>query len=346
MIITTFFVSLACGSESGPGDGQSSDSKDVVISPDKLSGDSDSPDGTQNQDSDAAAPDSKGDVPASDMPSDSVDVSGDVWGDVTADVAKDVALDVNPPTDMPDTPDTAQDALADVPDPNQNLWLVSIDNGTHTLQRIDVSTGASTDLCVLDSTALYPSLTFSRSNRLFASRGGNSLDEINPCTCEVTEIGSYNGWSGVYGITSDQGFQLYGVATGQDASITINTSSGEGTLLGYLGVTYTSSGATWSDANNKLFAINSFNDTLCEIDPSTGISTELANLSLSFGTVGIELHPTNNTIYACTDDAHLRTINPITGEVTVIGDMNQTGSCSNLAAPWYDIPCINPGNVP
>jgi hypothetical protein len=65
---------------------------------------------------------------------------------------------------------------------------------------------------------------------------------------------------------------------------------------------------------------------------------------LPFFTVGIEMHPSNGIIYACTDYAMLLAVDPVTGLVTEIGQMDQALSCTNLAAPWLPIPCLDDWN--
>ena len=109
-----------------------------------------------------------------------------------------------------------------------------------------------------------------------------------------------------------------------------------------MGVNFTTSGATWSDTLNGLYAINGSNNGLYTIDPVTGVATFLVTLSMNFGTVGIELLPANGVIYACSSEANLLSIDPNTGIVTNIGPMNQSGACSNLAAPWKAVPCVEP----
>ena len=273
----------------------------------------------------------------------------------------DVTEDATPPSDVTDTmgvdgvPDAASppDALdtsagpgedANSPDaevsPPAPLFLLSINNATHTLEKIDVETGAGTDVCQLNTLTGYPSLTFSRDNVLFASRGGTALDVIDPCTCQITPVASYGGYSGVNGITSDQGLNLFGVASTQDEFITISTSVGLAQSVGPLGVNFGSAGATWSEDEQTVYAINASTDSLYEIDPGTGAASVIAPLSLPFGTVGIEIHPGNGVLYACSSDAVLLEIDTLTGEVSPIGHTGQEGNCTNLAAPWKVVPCL------
>lgn len=253
-----------------------------------------------------------------------------------------LAEDTLEPEDTPeqDTEVVEEPDVPEVVEPPPPLWLLSIDNGTHMLQKVDVLTGATTDLCKLTTTFSYPSLTFNRNNVLYASRSGTFLDTIDPCTCEVEPVGTYGGFGGVNGITSDQTVNLFGVASNEDELISILGTKGIASTVGALGVNFGTGGAAWSDTLGALYAINGNDDSLYTVDTMTGVATLVTPLSKSFGTVGIELHPANDVIYACTSDAVLRSIDPVTGTVTEIGPMDQKSSCTNLAAPWKPIPCL------
>lgn len=247
-------------------------------------------------------------------------------------------VDVLPPE--PDLPETDADEPDGPPPAPTDLYLLSVDNSSHTLQKVDVATGATTDVCQLNTTQTYPSLTFSRFNGLYGSRDGKQLDQIDPCTCTISPIGSYAAYSGMYGITADQADNLFGIATVQDWLVSISTDNGVGTGLGSLGLDFTTSGGTWSDADDTLFAINGGTNGLYTVDPILGTATLLSSLNYEFGTVGIELHPGNGVIYACSSAGHLLSVDP-NGQVTNIGDMGQGGSCTNLAAPWLQVPCLD-----
>lgn len=260
-------------------------------------------------------------------------------------------LDVSePPIDVPQAevgPADTPEPEPDLPEPPQGpLWLLTIDNSGNDLLKVDVDTGATAFVCSINNSVSYPSLTFSRFNTLYASRGGTALDEIDPCTCAVTQIGPYVGYGGVNGITSDQGPGLFGVSSNQDELIQILTDTGLGVSVGALGVDFGTGGATWSDALGALYAINGTTDSLYEVNPSSGVATSIAGLDYDFGTVGIELHPANGVIYACSSAADLLRIDPAGGGVVNIGDMGLGGSCTNLAAPYLSIPCLESIVIP
>ncbi len=288
--------------------------------------------------SDGSEPDASVDVEELDAGEGDWDV--ETVGVVDAVLLVDAAEDVVDTGDATDSGGVA-DVLVDVEEPVAGpLYLLSINNSTHTLEKIDVATGAGTDVCQLSTAYSYPSLTFSRDNVLFASRSGNTLDAIDPCTCQVSTIGPYNGFSGVNGITSDFGLNLFGVSHIQDQLITINTSTGSGTSVGPLGVDFGYTGATWSEDEQLVYAIDASSDALYVIAPDTGEASFVAPLSLPMGTVGIEMHPANGLLYACSDPSHLLQIDLVTGDVTDIGDMGQNTACNNLAAPWKTVECL------
>jgi len=291
-----------------------------------------------------------GDSGGSDSASDAVEFS-DLAADDIPDVpvGADVAVDndgaspaedvdqgdeVSEPLDV-STSDTA------APEPAVPLYLLSVNNAQKRLEKIDVLTGQGTVVCNLPSNTNYPSLTFSRDNVLFASYQGSTLHTIDPCTCAVQVVGPYGGFSGVNGITSDFGVNLFGVSHIQDEFISIDSNTGGGTSIGDLGVNFGYTGATWSDGDEMVYAIDALSDSLFKIDPETGLATYVAPLSLPMGTVGIEMHPDNGVLYACSDPAHLLSIDLVTGEVTDIGDMGQNTACNNLAAPWAPVPCLD-----
>jgi hypothetical protein len=376
ILITATTLMVACSddeSSEAAGPSESMDDSGSVVNPDAQSMDSGEPWDSPSTDTSLEVSDTSALVDAlsdailedtataTDIVGDTTDAGlnpEDAVGDTLADTDA-AAEDTGPP--LADTSDTfdAQEPEVTEPDvtepdvtepdvtepdapppPPADLYLLSVDNSSHTLQKVDVTTGATTDVCQLNTTQTYPSLTFSRFNGLYGSRDGSQLDRIDPCTCTISPIGSYGAYSGIYGITADKSDNLFGVATVQDWLVSISTDNGTGTGLGALGYDFTTSGGTWSDADDTLYAINGGTNGLYTVDPILGTATLLSTLDYNFGTVGIELHPGNDVIYACSSAGHLLSVDP-NGQVTDIGDMGQGGSCTNLAAPWLQVPCLD-----
>ncbi|MGB0588659.1 MAG: hypothetical protein ACPGU1_03170 [Myxococcota bacterium] len=317
------------------------DSTEDGVAEDAMSS-SDVDDAPEDADTASASDTGESDVSASDavVESDVADVAS-VEDAVDGEAIIDGAGGIDASDDASGDAEVIEDVDTGPPLPPKPLYLLSVNNAQKTLEKINVETGEGTDVCQLPPTSNYPSLTFSRDNILFASRQGQYLDAIDPCTCEVSPVGSYNGFTGVNGITSDFGLNLFGVSHVQDVLISINSQSGSGTSIGSLGVNFGYTGATWSDEEQVIYAIDATSDGLYTISPSTGEATFVAPLSLPLGTVGIEMHPANGILYACSDPAHLLAVDLITGEVTDLGDMGQNTACNNLAAPWKEVPCLD-----
>ncbi len=262
-----------------------------------------------------------------------VDAGTDAKPDAEADAEVGTGADAQAGADS--QPDDDAEATA----PVAPLFLLSIDNASRWLQKVDVTTGKTTNLCKLGNTDAYPSLTFRRDNGLMASRKASALDAIDPCTCQITPIGSYGGASSVNGITSDHSQGLFGLSAGLQALIAIDVKTGAAKTVGPLGIELGAHGATWSDGLQALYAINGKDDSLYVVDPKTGKATLKAKLSKPFGMVGMELHPQNGKIYACSDNNVLYEVDQVTGQVTEVGPMAQAGPCTNLAAPWVPFSC-------
>jgi hypothetical protein len=230
------------------------------------------------------------------------------------------------------------------------MYLVSIDHDSSPsrLLKIDLVTGAGTKACDLPpayDAFNYNTSTFTRDGQLFAGNYNQKrIDRIDPCTCQVTPVGP-TGYDSIPGITADQGVGLFGIEITSDLLVALDPASGKGTKVGFLGVDFTNTGATWSDdldgGKGGLYAINRLTNSLYTIDWKTGQAKVLVPLDEEFQYVGIERHPFDQQIYACTNDAVLRHIDPVTGHVSKIGiGMGHPAGCNNLAAPWTVVGCL------
>lgn len=242
------------------------------------------------------------------------------------------------------------DAAGEDP-PAAEPWLVHVGvaGGERHLFQVDIETAVATDLCVLINTAtMQPiptgaaSITFTRDDRLLFTNGtGTNLWEIELPSCLATNLGPI-GVSGVYGISPDEGNDLYGLSAVTNSLIHIDAMTVAASTIGPLGATWGNLGGTWNEAEQQILGINGETDSLYEVDGTTGTATLVQSLPLDYSFVGMEYHPLNGQIYSCTADSHLYRLED-DGSLTDLGHMGTEGSCTNLGAPWSeDIPLPPP----
>jgi hypothetical protein len=303
--------------------------------------------------SDSAAPSNDGAIDAGDVGADMADLR-DVRDDPPEDErdvreepdtgdmdARDVPEDVVDEPDIDAAGDSEPDLAPDMaPDTTSSpVYLVHIQNEDDELWLIDVETLEITVACTFEGDITYVSSTFALNGVFYGSRGGQVLDQIDPCTCETTPIGDM-GYTGVVGITANgaKGWELYGLTYIDDLLIVMDVADGIGIPVGDgLGVDFGFSGTTWSSEIGNLFAINSRDDMLYHVDAQTGLASDPKALNVNFGSVGIEWHPGDSTLYACTSQ-NLYRINPDDGATTFLRELDS--GCTNLAAPWQPVECL------
>ena len=238
-------------------------------------------------------------------------------------------------------------------EPNPNPWLLSVNGSSKSLVKIDVVTGESATVCYFSTDyAGYPSTTFGLNGTLYGWNGlDNTLDIIDPCTCDVTVVGVTQDASGVIydnvpGITADGNKveTLFGLSTDQDKLLELDVATGGADVVGPLGVDFHYSGTTWSVELEGLYAINDYTDKLYVLDTETGAATDVADLDLNFDMVGIEYHIGDQSLYTCTNAnfsalSKVYRVNVETGATTPVADLSYR--CNNLAAPWTPVACID-----
>lgn len=142
------------------------------------------------------------------------------------------------------------------------------------LYTINPSTGESTFLGLIGFGYVVAGLAFDSNNDILygvANLSGNdALIKINTATGADTLIGIISGFENVEGLAFDHNTgTLYGL-DGFQGLITIDTTTGGGTLIGHHGFN-TGGGLAFDPVANKLYSVeNGRRDSLYEIDPLTG----------------------------------------------------------------------------
>ncbi len=156
----------------------------------------------------------------------------------------------------------------------------------------------------------------------FATSFENSeLYSVNFSESTATLIGA-TGFTNVSGLAFQPGTGvLYGVDHASDQLITINTSTGAGTAVGFLGVDVFDVGLAFDGSGNLFMSADGGGESLYSIDPSTGITTEIGTISSS-GVAGLDFSP-SGVLYGLADtpDNNLVVIDPLTGDTTIVGGL-------------------------
>lgn len=206
------------------------------------------------------------------------------------------------------------------------------------LYLIDPTSGATiTDVGPLkDSSALNYGMTgmafdpvsgvlYGSSANQPASTAGR-LVTIDPATGLVTPIGSFNLAAG--GTMTDLAFDpttdtLYGISSNGGANLyTINTATGQPTLVGSSGLSFTNGGGLAIDSTGVIYGTPlSPTDTFGTYDKTTGAYTNIANPTLPNGRGFDALSFDGSTLYGTEAGtaSHLVTIDTTTGAVTDLG---------------------------
>jgi len=234
-------------------------------------------------------------------------------------------------------------------------WILAIDQpggGVHVLLKVSVDegeVGETTVICEdleispeLPADTDFTSLTFNN-EELYASSNGNTLAYVNPCACEVTEIGPF-GFEWVNGITSNEAQNMFGASVTSDVVITIDPMTGVSKVLSQLPGDWGATGLTWSaPIDNLLYGINAADDRLYTFDGDNASPLGSVSMTASFESVGLEFHPGKETLYACGVTKQRKSLFSVdldSGEVTLEAADVFGGNCNNLAAPFGPVECI------
>ncbi len=143
-------------------------------------------------------------------------------------------------------------------------------------------------------------------------------------------IGALGGpFDNVQGLTFDGSGTLYGTDTIQDKLVTIDTSTGEATEVGDLGVDFDAVGSlAYDTTTSTLYGVDFSSDELITISTSTGAGSavgELDPIGSSFGgVVGLAWDATLGLFGADTNADVLISINQATGAGSNIGSLGVT----------------------
>jgi uncharacterized protein YjiK len=151
----------------------------------------------------------------------------------------------------------------------------------------------------------------------------NSLTSVDVATGAVTVIGP-TGWAEVEGLAFDPNTNtLYGIDDSTDSLITLDTTTGLGTVVGVEGAL--GAAAAWEslafDPNtNTLFTVNDTSDELYVVSAVDGTTALAGSTAPATVIEGLTFDANTNTLYASNDSGggQLYTINAANGAATLV----------------------------
>ena len=245
-----------------------------------------------------------------------VDADGDGWpADQDCD---DADPNVNPGVvDKCDGRDEDCDGAIDN-DALDGLTLITADTTAGFVYAIDPATAAVTAWAPLASTPNVPSIAVSPDGISYFQHEG-TLYTLDPHTGEEKAVG-LTGLGRTCGLQFDGDGVLWGLDKDSDSLVTIDTTTGLGTVVGSLGFDLVSCGMAWDCTKDRLIGAEDGTDSLFEIDRTTGLAENFVTTTIPFDSVGLEYDPTTQTFLASTS-TELYRVDDNTGETTDIGTM-------------------------
>lgn len=163
---------------------------------------------------------------------------------------------------------------------------------------------------------------------IHSNYGGLRLGLLDACNNQVTFLPPHN-TSGIgCGISFGPNGKLYAINGNNDSLYEMNTTTGQATLIGPLGVDIENCGIAYDCTNDVLVGATSSTDQIFKINHHTGQAYDFIQTTVPLTiSVGMEFDAKNNRAYLATE-TDLYQVDMMTGVSTYIGD---TGGGST----WY-----------
>ena len=201
----------------------------------------------------------------------------------------------------------------------------------------------------------------------FAADGdvvGGNLYQIDLANNSITTIGPITGFR-VEGMTVGPNSIIYAATDNTDELITINTTTGAGTVVGSFGVALSNPGLAYCADNNimymvdvgslysvnlatanltligtgvnpdttglacsgngQLYVLNRSSDTLYTVNRTTGAATFVGNLGINIADGGLTFNGSQLLMVSDNTPTNLNALNTSTGAATVLAQLNASG---------------------
>jgi hypothetical protein len=146
------------------------------------------------------------------------------------------------------------------------------------------------------------------------------LMTIDVCEGTLAEIGP-TGITNMGGIGFGSSGKLYGLHSGGDEVVEMNTHTGEAESVGALGFDLGTSGLAYDCSTDTLWGADGTSNQIFRVDTLTGAATDLVSTDVPFASVGLEFDHRTGNLMASTGTA-LYSIDPYTGTSVHIGPLD------------------------
>ncbi len=197
----------------------------------------------------------------------------------------------------PSGQDNVGDLTSDTRSGTTRVWGVRIAGGPGgELLEFNTTTGAATKVADINTTTRMVSLAFDPvGGKLYGNTSigfgaaADTLYEINPANGNVTPLGTIN-FPNVFALAFDQSGKLFGVSNDARQLVSINTTSGAGTLIAALTVVSTFDMAS-RPSDGAMFLEDSFGAKLYKVDTGNGALVEVGSFGSFANIAGLAFLP-------------------------------------------------------
>ena len=214
------------------------------------------------------------------------------------------------------------DCDGDVDEDVKAGWpLVTIHEWLGGMSEIDTTTGQINITHPLTGIGSVYSMDVSESGlaAIHSNYGGARIAFLDACNNQVTFLPPHN-TSGIgCGISFGPNGRLYAINSSNDSLYEINTTTGQATLVGQLGVDIENCGIAYDCVHDVLVGATSSTDQIFKIDHQTGLAYDFIQTTVPLTiSVGMEFDASSNSAYLATE-IDLYRVDMSTGLSTYVG---------------------------